>query len=357
MVDLLYRAIYWIAGIHDHIMNINNSGGWYFDDKQLHFIVIGVLGMLMIFVTYPVFKLLAETGHTMVVSWLYTFTMILVITFAIEIGQWFSGTGQMETEDIASGVAGFLVMFFIFAVIRAIFQAFLSLFRRDDSKEAQRQELREEAERSRREKTYRRPDTSAQMQQVRYAGEQKPLSKRPAKKKHKLSDIAHMAANGGLSVKNLASEGKSFLEDLAGEIAEEKIRTEEIPAPVEKIHSQQQSRPVHSDRDTLVMPVSADAAQTPVQRPVSKDTPQPAAQRPVSTDGGRETLVMSLEEIAEAGGLDLKAAEADDRMTYVMPSPEFFPEKGAASAEKAADRDVEELFAEFDRVAAEPQKE
>lgn len=344
MVDLLYRAIYWIAGVHDHILNINNSGGWYFDDKQLHFLVIGALGMLMIFVTYPVFKLLAETGHTMVVSWLYTFTLILVITFAIEIGQWFSGTGSMETEDMASGVAGFLVMFFIFAVIRAIFHAFLSLFRRDESKEAQREVLRKEAERSRREKKYRRPDTYAQMQPVRYAGAQKPLQKRPAKKKHKLSDIAQMAANGGLSVKNLASEGKSFLEDLAGEIAEEKVRTEEIPAPVEKIHNQQQSRPVHTDRDTLVMPVSADAAQTP-------------AERPVITDGGRETLVMSPEEIAEAGGLNLKAAETDDRMTYVMPSPEFFPEKGTVSAEKAADRDVEELFAEFDRVAAEPEKE
>ena len=67
MVDLLYRAIYWVAEMHDHILNINNAGGWYFDDKQLHFIVIGLLGMMMIFVTYPIFKLLASTGHTMVI--------------------------------------------------------------------------------------------------------------------------------------------------------------------------------------------------------------------------------------------------------------------------------------------------
>ena len=299
MVDLLYRAIYWVAGVHDHILNINNSGGWYFDDKQLHFIVIGLLGMMLIFVTYPLFKLLAETGHTMVISWLYTFTLILVITFAIEIGQWFSGTGSMETEDMASGVAGFLVMFFIFAVLRAIVHGIASLFRSDTKKEAERESLREEAERSRQEKVYKRQDVPLQAGRTTYPGEVKPR-KHKEKKKHNLADLAHLAQDGGLSIKNIAAEGKSMLSELADEIAEERVRTEEIPVPVPKIpRTPHEDRPDASDRNTLIM------------------------------DGNAP----------------------DERMTFVMPSPETAPEPEIAEPEASAD--VDELFAEFERAAAE----
>ena len=134
MRDFIYRIIRWIADVHDQILSINDSGQYYFNDKQLHFLVIGALGMLMIFIVYPLFKALAEHGHTMVVAWIYVFTLILVITFAIEIGQWYSGTGSMETMDIAYGVLGFLVMFFIFAVLRGIFKAIKGAFRKDEGR-------------------------------------------------------------------------------------------------------------------------------------------------------------------------------------------------------------------------------
>ena len=135
MYDLLYKAIYTVAEIHDRILTINDAGGWYFNDKQLHFIVTGIFGLLMIFVIYPIFKLLAKYNHTMIIAWLYVFTVVLVITFSIEIGQWFSGTGRMELADVTAGVTGFLVMFAIFALIRGIFHfAFKSFARDDDSK-------------------------------------------------------------------------------------------------------------------------------------------------------------------------------------------------------------------------------
>lgn len=41
------------------------------------------------------------------------FTLIIVITFAIEIGQKVTNTGNMEFADIVFGVVGFIVMFFI----------------------------------------------------------------------------------------------------------------------------------------------------------------------------------------------------------------------------------------------------
>jgi len=93
--------------------------------------VIGVFGMLLLFVLYPIFKWLAKRDHTMVITWLYVFTLVLVFSFAIEIGQWWTGTGSMEGRDIAYGVAGFLVMFLIFALLRALYHAIRDLTERD----------------------------------------------------------------------------------------------------------------------------------------------------------------------------------------------------------------------------------
>jgi glycopeptide antibiotics resistance protein len=45
---------------------------------------------------------------------------VIVITFAIEIGQGITGTGIVEFEDIMFGVVGFFAAFAIFAIIRAI---------------------------------------------------------------------------------------------------------------------------------------------------------------------------------------------------------------------------------------------
>jgi hypothetical protein len=134
MWDIIYIFTAWIARIHDHLLRVNDAGGWYFDDKQLHFITFGVFGMLLIFILYPLFKMLANRGHTMVITWLYVFTLIIVLAFAVEIGQWYTGTGAMESEDIAYGIAGFLVMFIVFALIRGLYHGIRSLVSSDNRK-------------------------------------------------------------------------------------------------------------------------------------------------------------------------------------------------------------------------------
>ena len=45
MADLLYYVVEKMAGIHDVLMTLNDSYETMFSDKELHFIVIGVLGM------------------------------------------------------------------------------------------------------------------------------------------------------------------------------------------------------------------------------------------------------------------------------------------------------------------------
>ncbi len=121
MKRLLFFLVGIIAKIHNKILSINDAYEYNFSDKDLHFLVIGLLGMAMIFVVYPVFKYLAKKGHIMTISWIYVFTLIIVITFAIEIGQKISGTGNMEFADVMYGVVGFLAMFVAFAFCRGIY--------------------------------------------------------------------------------------------------------------------------------------------------------------------------------------------------------------------------------------------
>lgn len=129
MKELLYRIVGLIARIHNYLLQLNDAYEYHFSDKELHFLVIGLLGMAMVFVIYPLFKWLARRNHEMVITWIYVFTLIIVITFAIEIGQTVTGTGSMEFADIVFGVVGFIVMFAVFAAVRGVYRFFLRLIR------------------------------------------------------------------------------------------------------------------------------------------------------------------------------------------------------------------------------------
>ena len=47
--QLLYQAMDWIAMVHDKISRLNDQFEGTLSDKQMHFLVIGVLGLLLIF--------------------------------------------------------------------------------------------------------------------------------------------------------------------------------------------------------------------------------------------------------------------------------------------------------------------
>ena len=120
MAAFLYWIIDIIARIHTYLLTLNDGFEYVFSDKELHFLVIGILGMAMLFVVYPLFKALSR-NHVMVIAWIYVFTVILVITFAIEIGQKVSNTGVMDFKDVVFGIVGFLAMFLVFSIIRGIY--------------------------------------------------------------------------------------------------------------------------------------------------------------------------------------------------------------------------------------------
>ena len=126
MSKLLYAVVGLIAKIHSAILTWNDSCETVLSDKQLHFLVIGVIGMMMLFVIFPLFKALSKI-HVLVIAWIYVFTVMVVLTFAIEIGQGITHTGTMDFDDIVFGLVGFMVMFLIFAAIRSIILAVVKL--------------------------------------------------------------------------------------------------------------------------------------------------------------------------------------------------------------------------------------
>ncbi len=129
MRDFLYMAVELAARIHDRILMLNDGFSASLSDKQLHFLVIGLLGMLLLCIIHPVFSALARSGHVMVLSWFYVFTLILVITFAIEIGQKVSNTGTMSFADIVYGIGGYLWMFAVYAIVHGFVRLLLHFFR------------------------------------------------------------------------------------------------------------------------------------------------------------------------------------------------------------------------------------
>ena len=133
MKAYLYDGVEYIARIHDKLMTLNDSFEFNYDDKQLHFLIIGVLGMMMVFMVHGLFKWLAKNNHILTITWIYVFTLLLVITFAIEIGQGITHTGTMDFGDIVYGLGGFILFFAVFALIRGIIKGIVRLIK--ESKE------------------------------------------------------------------------------------------------------------------------------------------------------------------------------------------------------------------------------
>lgn len=119
----MVEAFKFIAGIlnifHDDIMDLMDRLGWDTTDKDLHFWVIGIIGILCFFGIHIVFKQLSQWSITSI-SFIYTFTLMVVFVFAIEIQQGINNSGHVEFADAVIGLYGFLMLFGIYVVIRLI---------------------------------------------------------------------------------------------------------------------------------------------------------------------------------------------------------------------------------------------
>lgn len=117
--SILYEGTMVVAQIHESLMHINDNFELYFGDKDMHFIVMAVLGMILFFMVHFVFKRLAKWSIT-AISFIYVFTVMTVLGLAIEIGQKITGTGDMDFQDVVAGLYGVLAFFAVYTVYRLI---------------------------------------------------------------------------------------------------------------------------------------------------------------------------------------------------------------------------------------------
>lgn len=105
--------------VHDVLVSMF---GAHLNDKQLHFWVIGVIGIITFILVYLFFKMIENWKfHTTIISFIFTFVGMVVLVFAIEIQQALTNRGQMEFADAVAGLWGFLVFFFVYAIIAFLF--------------------------------------------------------------------------------------------------------------------------------------------------------------------------------------------------------------------------------------------
>ena len=116
---ILYEGTMIVAQIHESLMHLNDNFELYFGDKDMHFIVMAVLGMILFFMVHFVFKRLAKWS-IMAISFIYVFTVMTVLGLAIEIGQKITGTGDMDFRDVVAGLYGVLAFFAVYTVYRLI---------------------------------------------------------------------------------------------------------------------------------------------------------------------------------------------------------------------------------------------
>ena len=83
------------------------------------------------------FKLLANHNRVLAITWIYALTVLLVLTFAIEIGQRITGTGTMDFSDVMAGMGGFFAVTAVIVILHLLLWAVKRLVRlaRGDGRE------------------------------------------------------------------------------------------------------------------------------------------------------------------------------------------------------------------------------
>lgn len=120
MGRVLLQIVKLIAAVHDRILALNDSFPTGLSDKQLHFLIIGAFGLLVIALLYLPLRALVRRGRTAALVWICAFLLVLAFCFAVEIGQYETRTGVLDVGDIAFGLLGFLAFSALWALLRLL---------------------------------------------------------------------------------------------------------------------------------------------------------------------------------------------------------------------------------------------
>lgn len=112
-----------INNMHDIlILLLNDVLGLQMTDKDMHFWIMGFIGIFTFAFVYVISKWLAKFPVGIhLIAFLYTLTFMFVLVFAIEIQQAITNRGNMEFIDAIIGLWGFIALFLVYVGIAAFF--------------------------------------------------------------------------------------------------------------------------------------------------------------------------------------------------------------------------------------------
>lgn len=119
MKEVLRFIVDLVARVHDYLLHLNDSFELYLSDKELHFLVMGLLGLIL----FAAARLLFSKLRPNAVAWIFTCAAMGALILAIEIGQYFTGTGDLEFSDIAMGAWGVLAFAAAYTLIHYAIKA------------------------------------------------------------------------------------------------------------------------------------------------------------------------------------------------------------------------------------------
>ena len=121
MTRILKLLIAMINRAHDLIVDSAHAMGLGLTDKQLHFWLLGIAGVVVFVVFDVIFKKLAKWSIS-AITYIYTFTILVVGVLAIEIEQKVTNSGSMEFDDVVAGLSGFLVLSVLYILFRVLWK-------------------------------------------------------------------------------------------------------------------------------------------------------------------------------------------------------------------------------------------
>jgi bacteriorhodopsin len=108
-----------IVNLVQTLLRMLFNGFGIISDKQQHFWVIGIIGVIVFLLADVLFKQLAKWSIS-TISFVFALMVVLVIVFGLEIVQMVTGTGMVEFGDVMAGIWGFLVLLTVVLTLRFI---------------------------------------------------------------------------------------------------------------------------------------------------------------------------------------------------------------------------------------------
>lgn len=128
MVQFIKFIVGIINELHDKIIVLLDLLGLNFTDKELHFWVFGIAGIILFVFVDKIFKWISKWSIT-AISFIYTITFLIIMVLAIEIQQKITGRGNMEFNDALASILGFLAFFGVYVVMKLLLNLSMNLYK------------------------------------------------------------------------------------------------------------------------------------------------------------------------------------------------------------------------------------